>query len=99
MTSYLDASIPTRSEHLWRYTPWSRVHPTKVNELPSVGELVIESDNADIEIISKKNIEHGNDIARVFLDNVIENTHVLTPENKTTYVQIRAGGHLSLIHI
>ena len=58
MTSYLDASIPTRSEHLWRYTPWSRVHPTKVNELPSVGELVIESDDVEIKTVSKKLIEH-----------------------------------------
>ena len=99
MTSYLDASLPTRSEHLWRYTPWSRVHPTKVDELPAVGELVIESDNTEIKTIPKKNIEHGNDIARVFLDNVIENTHVLTPENKTTHVQIRAGGHAVAAHI
>ena len=99
MTSYLDASLPTRSEHLWRYTPWSRVHPTKVDELPAVGELVIESDNAEIKLVSKKNIEHGNDIARIFLDNVVEKTHVLTPENKTTHVQIRAGGHAVAAHI
>tara|TARA_B110001452_G_scaffold266658_1_gene274120 strand:+ start:4820 stop:5857 length:1038 start_codon:yes stop_codon:yes gene_type:complete len=99
MTSYLDASLPTRSEHLWRYTPWSRVHPTKVDELPAVGELVIESDDAEIKLISKKNIEHGNDIARIFLDNVIEKSHVLAPENKTTHVQIRAGGHAVAAHI
>jgi len=99
MTSYLDASLPTRSEHLWRYTPWSRVHPTKVDELPVVGELVIESDDAEIKLVSKNNIEHGNDIARIFLDNVVEKTHVLAPENKTTHVQIRAGGHAVAAHI
>ena len=99
MTSYLDASLPTRSEHLWRYTPWSRVHPTKVDELPAVGELVIESDDVEIKAISKKGIEHGQDIARIFLDNVIGNTHVLTPENKINHVHVKAGGHAVAAHI
>ena len=99
MTSYLDASLPTRSEHLWRYTPWSRVHPTKVDELPAVGELVIESDDVEIKAISKKDIEHGQDIARIFLDNVIGNTHVLTPENKINHVHVKAGGHAVAAHI
>ena len=99
MTSYLDASLPTRSEHLWRYTPWSRVHPTKVDELPAVGELVIESEDVEIKAISKKDIEHGQDIARIFLDNVIGNTHVLTPENKINHVHVKAGGHAVAAHI
>jgi len=99
MTSYLDASLPTRSEHLWRYTPWSRVHPTKVNELPSVGELVIESGETEIKQISKQAIKHDGDIARIFLDDVVIKTHVLTPETETTHVQIRAGGHAVAAHL
>ena len=67
MTSYLDASLPTRSEHLWRYTPWSRVHPTKVDELPTIGEVVVESKDAVLKIVPKRSIQHGNDIARICL--------------------------------
>ena len=99
MTSYLDASLPTRSEHLWRYTPWSRVHPTKVDELPSVGELVIVSTDLEIKTSSKMNIQHGNDIARIFLDEVVEQTHVLTPGDGISHIEIRAGGHAVAAHI
>ena len=99
MTSYLDASLPTRSEHLWRYTPWSRVHPTKVDELPTIGEVVVESEDAELKIVPKKSIQHGDDIARIFLDEVIENTHLLALENETSHVHIRAGGHAVAAHI
>ena len=99
MTSYLDASLPTRSEHLWRYTPWSRVHPTKVNELPQVGELVIESEETEIKQNPRQAVKHGGDIARIFLDDVVLKTHVLTPEADTTHVKIRAGGHAVAAHI
>ena len=27
VTQYLESSEPSNSEHLWRYTPWKRVHP------------------------------------------------------------------------
>ena len=99
MTSYLDASLPTRSEHLWRYTPWSRVHPTKVDELPTIGEVIVESEDTKLKMVSKKRIEHDNDIARIFLDEVIESTHILTLENETNNVYIRAGGHAVAAHI
>ncbi len=37
MSAYADLSEPNRAEHLWRYTPWHRIHPTgKVAEVPEV---------------------------------------------------------------
>ena len=32
--SYQQMAVPPRSAHFWRYTPWPRIHPTKVDELP-----------------------------------------------------------------
>ncbi len=34
--SYLEIPSPDRAEHLWRYTPWHRIHPTgKREDIPS----------------------------------------------------------------
>ena len=42
--TYLDMEIPSRSTHLWRYTPWKRIHPSKVETIP-----VSESVHVDIQ--------------------------------------------------
>jgi Fe-S cluster assembly protein SufD len=35
MAVYADLPEPNRAEHLWRYTPWHKIHPTgKVAEIP-----------------------------------------------------------------
>ena len=39
VTQYLESSEPSNSEHLWRYTPWKRVHPSgDVTEVPELGK-------------------------------------------------------------
>jgi len=36
---YLSLDEPDRSDHLWRYTPWRRVHPSGVvSEIPEMGK-------------------------------------------------------------
>ena len=33
--AYSELEIPDRANHLWRYTPWHRIHPSgKVSEVP-----------------------------------------------------------------
>ena len=39
MMQYPQITIPPRSEHLWRYTPWKRIHPTKVEEMPEADPI------------------------------------------------------------
>jgi len=35
---YLSLDEPTRSSHLWKYTPWRRIHPTgDITSIPDVG--------------------------------------------------------------
>ncbi|MFL2959505.1 MAG: SufD family Fe-S cluster assembly protein [Candidatus Thalassarchaeaceae archaeon] len=34
-SQYLSTDRPDRADHLWRYTPWKRIHPTgKISEIP-----------------------------------------------------------------
>ena len=40
---YLSLDEPDKSNHLWRYTPWRRIHPTgDVSGVPQLGSPVIE---------------------------------------------------------
>ena len=39
MISYSEIEIPSRVNHLWRYTPWKRVHPTSVEEVPDIDSI------------------------------------------------------------
>ena len=37
-TKYLSLEQPSKSSHLWKYTPWKRVHPTgKLDSIPQMG--------------------------------------------------------------
>ena len=73
MTSYLDATLPNRSEHLWRYTPWSRVHPGSVDTVPTVDSAVVKSE--ELEIVNKTfQPLSTTDIARIFLNEVLTET-------------------------
>jgi len=45
---YLSLPQPERADHLWRYTPWRRVHPTgDVTEVPEVGSAAVSITKLD----------------------------------------------------
>ncbi len=98
MTSYLDATVPSRSEHLWRYTPWSRVHPGNVDAIPDVDPAVIKSE--DFEFTNKAfDPLPTSDIARIFLNEIIQETTVIDCDNKDGHIHIHAGGHSVAAHL
>ena len=71
MTSYLDANVPSRSEHLWRYTPWSRVHPGAVDNVPQVDTAAIKTEDFELGTSVIKPLPTS-DIARIFLNEVLQ---------------------------
>ena len=45
---YLSLPQPERANHLWRYTPWRRIHPTgDVTEVPEVGSAAVSITKLD----------------------------------------------------
>jgi len=51
---YLSLEEPRRSDHLWRYTPWRRVHPTgEVKEIPKLGSPEVKIMSIDGEEITE----------------------------------------------
>ena len=98
MTSYLDATVPNRSEHLWRYTPWSRVHPGRVDSVPDVDSAVIKSEDFEL---TNKTFEPlaTSDIARIFLNEILHTTTVVACDNNNGHIHIHAGGHSVAAHL
>ena len=47
-SEYLSLPQPDRSDHLWRYTPWRRIHPTgDVSEVPELGSATVSITKLD----------------------------------------------------
>ena len=59
MMQYPQITIPPRSEHLWRYTPWKRVHPTKVEEMPKADPIKFSHGEESAMQDSQKLQEHS----------------------------------------
>ena len=98
MTSYLDATVPSRSEHLWRYTPWSRVHPGNVNSIPEVDPVVFKSEEFNLSKEARQPLA-TTDIARIFLNEVLEATTIVDCDGKEGHIHIHAGGHAVAAHL
>ena len=51
---YLSLSEPDRSNHLWRYTPWRRVHPTgDISEVPEMKSAEVSITKLDGSPVSE----------------------------------------------
>ncbi len=98
MTSYLDAIVPSRSEHLWRYTPWSRVHPGSVDSIPEVDSAIVKSNDLELSKIPFESLP-TTDIARIFLNEIIQETIVVSCDGGEGHIHIHAGGHAVATHL
>ena len=101
MTSYLDATVPSRSEHLWRYTPWSRVHPGAVDTVPQVDTAAIKTEDFDLGTSAAKPLPTS-DIARIFLNEILQETTTIDCNDKDGHIHIHAevmqSQHISTLH-
>ncbi len=65
--TYLDMEIPSSSTHLWRYTPWKRIHPSEVEIIPDSYPVIVEVQGDCKFNDSIRKIENSSDISRVFI--------------------------------
>ena len=46
--AYSELEIPDRADHLWRYTPWHRIHPSgEVSEVPEAQGAILDLTSLD----------------------------------------------------
>ena len=85
---YSKMELPSRADHLWRYTPWKRIHPTSVEQVPEA--IPIRWSLNEGGSLSDGVPEHSmsDDIARIFLSE-------LTSEK----VSLSVDGSASIVHL
>lgn len=87
MMNYPNITIPLRSEHLWRYTSWKRIHPTNVDEIPDADPVKFsEGENSKIE--------DSDEIARSFIHSTSKICKRINLSNETKEVDLRCSGHI-----
>ena len=87
MMQYPQITIPPRSEHLWRYTPWKRVHPTKVEEMPKADPIKFSHGEESA-------MQDSQEIARAFIHSVSPICKKIVLDDETKEVDLRCSGHI-----
>jgi len=87
MMKYPEITIPPRSVHLWRYTPWKRIHPTKINEMPKAEPMNFSHGEEEI-------MQGSEEIARAFIHSISPLCKKIAIDNETLEVDLRCSGHI-----
>lgn len=87
MMQYPKIAIPLRSVHLWRYTPWKRIHPTKVEEMPAA-DIIRFSDGNDSKM------EDSDEIARSFIHSISKVCKSIRLNDELLELDLRCSGHI-----
>tara|TARA_B110000444_G_scaffold163257_2_gene152584 strand:- start:28410 stop:29420 length:1011 start_codon:yes stop_codon:yes gene_type:complete len=87
MMQYPQISIPPRSEHLWRYTPWRRIHPTKVEEMPMADPINFSTGEDSV-------MDDSSEIGRSFIHSISKVCNLVTIDNEHLELDLRCSGHI-----
>ena len=99
---YADMAVPSRALHLWRYTPWARIHPTTVDTVPEASPVRLQIiDGGAVLVDGAPRILSGEDIARVFLSELGHQAFTLETDGsrEVIHLQAIASGHVAVGHL
>ena len=98
---YADMAVPSRALHLWRYTPWARIHPSKVEEVPDASGVRFNVVEGGELVEGAPRIVNADDIGRVFLSELGGSawTYESTGEADVVHLQAVASGHVAVGHL
>ena len=99
--SYADHAVPSRALHLWRYTPWARIHPSTVDEVPHADPVRWEVSEGGVLEEGAARTGGNTDIAQAFLADANSDVRTLrcSPDATTVHVRAVASGHASVGHL
>ena len=87
MMQYPQIAIPPRSEHLWRYTTWKKIHPTKVEEMPKAELIQIPYGEDSV-------MEDSSEIGRSFIHSISQVCKSVTIDNEHLELDLRCSGQI-----
>lgn len=98
---YQKMAIPPRSEHLWRYTPWPRIHPSSIDEVPAADDVIFTLSGGDELEADAHSKAASDDIARAFLQTAggSKKRLTITEESEPIHIDARASGHIAVGHL
>ena len=99
--TYLEMPIPNRSEHLWRYTPWKKVHPTKVDTVPNISAASVLV-NGDLSKADNQTLESSTvEISRAFLRESNNTQHYITVNDDSNQyeIEINSASEMDSCHL
>lgn len=98
---YADMAVPSRALHLWRYTPWARIHPSKVEEVPHATAVRFNVVEGGELVAGAPRIVNAEDIGRVFLSELGGSawTYESTGKADVVHLQAVASGHVAVGHL
>ncbi|HJL97697.1 MAG TPA: hypothetical protein QF401_06050, partial [Candidatus Poseidoniaceae archaeon] len=94
-------AIPPRSEHLWRYTPWPRIHPSSIDEVPIAADVIFSLEGRGSFETIPQAADNFDDIARSFLHATGNSYHrmVISEQSDPIHINARASGHIAVGHL
>ena len=98
---YADMAVPSRALHLWRYTPWARIHPSKVDQVPDASAVRFAVLEGGQLVEGAPRIVNAEDIGRVFLSELGGSAWTLETDgnSEVIHVQAVASGHVAVGHL
>tara|TARA_B100000579_G_scaffold412525_1_gene404335 strand:+ start:2105 stop:3115 length:1011 start_codon:yes stop_codon:yes gene_type:complete len=87
MMQYPQIAIPPRSEHLWRYTTWKKIHPTSVEEMP-------KADSIQIPYGEDSRMDDSSEIGRSFIHSISKVCKSVSIDNEHLELDLRCSGHI-----
>jgi len=98
---YSKMELPSRADHLWRYTPWKRIHPSTVETVPDAVPFRWSIDEGGSLLDGMPRVMTDGDIARVFLSELGQTGVSLSIDGTTPVVHVHAvaSGHVSVGHL
>jgi len=98
---YADMAVPSRAQHLWRYTPWARIHPSTVEAVPEASPIRWSVTQGGRLVDGAPRVLDDGDIARVFLSELGHEASTLMVDNHVEVVHVQgvASGHVAVGHL
>ena len=99
--NYLDIPVPNRTQHLWRYTSWSKVHPTSVDSVPKIASANVTWNGVEVQSNSTREKSSIEDISRVFLQEANNSMHLVkvVDNSPANILEISSNEEQSICHI
>lgn len=88
MKNYPLIPLPSRSDSLWRYTSWKKIHPSEVEEMPK-SNPIIYSRGEEFQI------DDSNEIARSFIHSISPVCKKISLVNEGVNLDLESSGEIS----